>query len=299
MNRYPFLLCLVVAAPTAACSYEADIARGTTGSDLGAGSGSPAMPSAPEAGGQGSGSDAPNTAPSPCSGDVAFVTDDLPPSTSGVGADFLVPSSLGCSERTEGPCSITVCGPSEGRGPLTYLAAGAMSFSGFPGPVQAAPSNGDPYAYVPPTASGTLWSAGQILQVSATGGEVPAFQASVPFPAKLAITSPVSLSSLSKSAGLSLSWQPANDDVSVFFSELTGSGEIVDISCAVTPPSTGFTLTAAMLTDVVPGAAGVIDTAVQAYSYRTTPVSAGGCQIDVTAMAYTSASYFAGPSVTE
>jgi hypothetical protein len=269
-------VCAVVAMLAAGCAPEVDL--GADDSD-----GGPSE-AAGHRGDSDAASDAAGLDPNrgPAFGTVSFVTDNLSSHVSAVGADFTLSAGpTGCTQRLEGTCTIVSCPSVAAEGPLTYVAAGALSFSGFVTPLEPSPSDGDPVAYQA-SQSGTLWAAGETVEVSATGGRVPAFKASLVFPAPLELTSPATVSTISKSAGVSLSWQEANDYVSVFFSQLTSTGAIVDISCAVSPPSVGYTLTPSTLADVV---AGSTDNVLMVGTYRSSQVTAGSCQIDVEAQA--------------
>jgi hypothetical protein len=267
---------------TAACSPEVDLgATGDTVAQTQTHAGHDR-----DSGGVGSDAAQPDASGAPASGTVTFTTDSLSSPTSGVGAYFALTSHPdACTHRVVGACSIVTCASTSSDGPLTYLGAGAMTFTGFGTALHPAPIDGDPVSYAA-TKDGTLWSAGDTVLVSATGSSVPAFKASVVFPGSLELTSPTPVATISKSEGLSLTWKETNDDVAVLFSQLTGAGEIVDISCTAPAPSTGYTLSPAMLVDVLPDTGmGPSDTVFMLYTYRSTKVTAGSCQVTVQATA--------------
>jgi hypothetical protein len=310
MNRLSFLVPLVICAPAiVACSYEADIAKeppsspgtdsGTTGDAPPPDAGSSSKPdsgTSPDSGSGGkdsaatpeaSATDTSTTPTALTGGFVALsVYDSSPDSPASAVAASFYSSALAyppsCTERTDGSCTIETCPGGATLPTPTYVTAGTISVSGYPTPVTAGGDPFDPDGYES-NEPGTLWTAGQVVSISTTGADVPAFDSSVAFPAEVEIQSPTSLTTVSISAGLSIAWDETTDSVGVYFSQGAGSSATVTITCKVAPPSSGFTLTPSMLADLATGSSTTNVNLLQVSSDNTTATTAGGYSITVEA----------------
>jgi hypothetical protein len=83
------------------------------------------------------------------------------------------------------------------------------------------------YAHVPSTYGGTPWTPGDLLGLSATGGDIPAFSVSSPV---LVTPDVVIASTVSRSESLELSWTPDGNARSMTFQILDGIGAVVACS---------------------------------------------------------------------
>jgi hypothetical protein len=273
MTPHSLLLSWIACAPMlAACSYEADIARANAPQpDAGPPSSAPSNPGdsgAPnpphDGGGTSDTGDAFAASDAGTSNGVGLigltVTSAQGPASTVTAAFTATPpvDSPSCTERVEGACTIQVCPSTAMVVPQPYMNAGSISVSNFMTLTQANTDPLEPGVYFFEE-QGSAWSAGQPVNVQWTGGDVPASAVSIDsFPSALNVTNPTSLTTISKSAGVSLSWQETFDAVGILFLQNPGgSGNDVNISCAIGAPSSGYTLTPAMLTDLTIGTTGV------------------------------------------
>jgi hypothetical protein len=111
----------------------------------------------------------------------------------------------GCTTTTSGACSYSSC--SNGS-QLAGDSAGTITISGASlGSPVSVPFGSNGYVY---QATGTLFSAGQTLTASATGGQVPAWgPQSVTVPPDALLVAPASGTTISTSQALGVQWQGA------------------------------------------------------------------------------------------
>lgn len=97
--------------------------------------------------------------------------------------------SSSCVTTQQGQCSLTVCGPVDGgtQVPYVFRSAGTVGITGGQQPVALYPQ-GNMYSVFNTT--GSLYTGGTQLTVSAAGATVPAFSANVTAPTQVQLTSP-------------------------------------------------------------------------------------------------------------
>ena len=112
-----------------------------------------------------------------------------------------------CPEQAFGDCVFVSCTPRRPADPLPAPDSGVISIAGGAAPVSLSPLADGTYDIV--TQSTSLWSGGETLTVSSTGGDVPAFEGEVGAPMRVTVTSPttdVADWSLARDADLTVTW---------------------------------------------------------------------------------------------
>ena len=199
---------------------------------------------------------------------------------------------LGCQRRSFGACSAHFdCQPvrvdtpdlatSPDLGVALYASAGDISVQGLGTPVTLLLMTTGMFAgqynvfqqYMP------LFSGGEVLQIRAAGGEVPAFSAQVTAPASPVITSPSrGAATVSRMQDLSLAWTGGGAGelrVSLSVSQMTGTS---GIDCAF-PASLGAAAVPKAALQMLPAGSGLLSLSAVAESDLFT----GGWQVSVTA----------------
>jgi hypothetical protein len=191
-----------------------------------------------------------------------------------------------CLERREGACDVVTCPASTAPSTRpTPRHAGTLNVGGVD---VAWDSSRSQYNYTSRT--GVLWSAGQALTIEAAGGDLPAFNGVLTFPAQLAITSPAHTPGrsspliASKASGIALVWGNIDSEVELSLSESSNSGASISVRCTVPPPSSGFTVPAAAIRSfsTVPTASGGPTHALQLTSVARRVLTVDGYAITLT-----------------
>lgn len=171
----------------------------------------------------------------------------------------------GCSMETAGSCASVTCSGAS----LTGLSAGdvTVAVNGTALPTLVRSTSG----FYSGTATGAIFSPGQTVSVTATGGDVPAFALSTTAPAAPAVTLPTSLT---RNADAVIHWDGAVDAdfvvVSISGTPASGSGAVI-VSCRDLAPATGSVqVPAALLADLT-GASAYVGIA----GYRKVVTTAG------------------------
>jgi hypothetical protein len=145
-----------------------------------------------------------------------------------------------CETTSVGPCIVaTNCGPYGPELSCTLPSAGVLSLGGgaFAGDSLAPNSNGT-YAGLDYSDVGSVFASGEPFTVMASGGTVPAFQASVTAPGCLGLASPATSDggvsyTIATAQDLQLVWTGGEPNalVGVTLSG-QGGGRILDVSCS-------------------------------------------------------------------
>jgi hypothetical protein len=280
--RTSFALCLPLVA---ACNYGADIAKESGGTEAPP----PADAGAPESATEGddAASTSDDSGPTTGIGGVSFVLmAGAKTPVSNVIGEFVAKVEPGtvtppCTYRSDGPCSIALCPlGATSSSTTTLVSAGPMTVSGYSAPIMPGKDYLPGAYYVSDNTA--LWTAGETISVSATGAAVPAFKGSVEFPSTLVVTTPA-ITTISKSAGLSLAWEPTTDTVLIDYSQGQTTGTNLSIQCTVAPPSSGFTLTASQISDLETGTTAVGNTVIGFDTSNQTLLRAGSYALTLSA----------------
>lgn len=188
----------------------------TTGGAGGAGAGGEG-PGGPGAGGgdAGGGGDAPEWEGEPLPTRIGAVSIRTLPDADGPEPEygaatayfFDYDGSTGCSRIVDGPCAVYRCMPPD---PITGTEAGVITVTGTTPPVTLEPDavgQADP-SYTKVQSEAPLWAEGDVVTVSAAGGVVPAFEATLVAPTRATITTPDLAQDVvvTRAAGLDLAW---------------------------------------------------------------------------------------------
>jgi hypothetical protein len=154
------------------------------------------------------------------------------------------------SLRTDGPCVIKVAL----YGKSMLVSAGAITFTyGANQSMTLAPDANGHYANV---VQQFLFATGDVISVSASGGTVPAFTSSITFPAGVTVTSPTTLSSVSKS-GFTASWNATTSPVHIQIDQFVASmasTSSTSIDCSYAGAAGAGSVSPSAMMDLVPGA---------------------------------------------
>jgi hypothetical protein len=200
--------------------------------------------------------------------------------TGGVSASFSRTTGGSCTQRTVGPCSVARCDYNGGAPRTTNLSAGAITITGgMPGTITFSPLSDGSYDY-----SGTYsFAAGETLDVSAAGGTVPAFTASVTFPTAITVTAPTT-GTIDRSQDLAIAWTGGDASVLAKIQEGTSDRGVL-IQCVFDASAGSGTIPAGALSDLEAVALGSGgnegDLSVDSVSIQ--KVSPGGLPVTVTA----------------
>jgi len=173
---------------------------------------------------------------------------------------FEIPAQYqGCTTTTIGACTVSDCAAAADGGTPPdggQVGAGTLTFTGLvDGGVTLAPNAMGSYVT---SIQAQLFTAGSTLQVSSTGGAVPAFNGSVMAPEALVLTTPACPSNdcgmISKAAGLPLAWTGGSSG-SFGVQLLSGSGQI---SCSFPAAGGAGSVPAAALASLSLGAGTLI-----------------------------------------
>jgi hypothetical protein len=151
------------------------------------------------------------------------------------------------SIRSDGPCTINVAT----RGTSTNVTAGTVTITyGSGKTITLAPNPQDnSYSNI---AQQFLYRAGDVISVSATGATVPAFTSSITFPASVTVTSPTSLSTLSKS-GITATWNATTSPVHIQINQYLDSMHGIFVACSFAGSAGTGAVPATALMDLVAG----------------------------------------------
>ena len=101
---------------------------------------------------------------------------------------------------------------------------------------------------------GARFAAGDAITIAGSGDVVPAFTASVVFPADVVVTAPTALSAISKS-GLHATWNPTTATVHVVVTQYPSSTLSLSINCAYAGNAGAANVAATSLSDLMVGSA--------------------------------------------
>lgn len=171
---------------------------------------------------------------------------------------FEIPAQYpGCTNTTIGGCTISDCSAAADAGTPPdggQVGAGTLTFTGLAdgGVVVIAPAANGSYLR---QIQSQLFVAGSVLQVSSSGGAVPAFTASVSAPVSATLTTPAcplsNCGMISKAAGLPVAWTGGGTG-SISVQVLTATNQV---SCSFPAASASATVPAAALAGIPPGSA--------------------------------------------
>lgn len=166
------------------------------------------------------------------------------------------PPPSGCTATDMGDCHLVQC-PPPATGDLgystivTHHSAGTISVSGGPQAISLAPNSDG--SYTTRQATQPLWNGGEMLAISGTGGEVPAFSANLIAPSAAMVSAPsVNPNDLviDRSKDLSLTWSGGGQ--ATFFVELNAhSGDRPYVQCNF-PGTPGHATMPAALLNMLP-----------------------------------------------
>jgi hypothetical protein len=125
--------------------------------------------------------------------------------------------------------------------------AGTIGIAGAKVPIAMTPSGAPFYSYEPPEVPGDIVDPGDLLTISATGAEVPAFSGMVTVPAPVAGFTPPA--EVSRTADLPLEWEAAGANGMLIILIALGRGDATQIFCS-TDDDGSFTVPAAALGEV-------------------------------------------------
>jgi len=142
--------------------------------------------------------------------------------------DLLATPTSKCTQTTMGACLVTECtklpDPPAGTklciASTTSAAAGAIDISGGKNPALTLTSD-KKRSYPSVNSAGSRWAAGDNVKVSAPGGDVPAFDATLVFPDRVVVTGPTAYVDktdpivLDWKAGFTITWTKATGTVLV------------------------------------------------------------------------------------
>jgi hypothetical protein len=129
-----------------------------------------------------------------------------------------VPTSVKCTTITDGPCRVDVC-DDPGESTATQASAGTITVTSpeVMGTATSSPDASGNY-YMPNNGLASVLSGGEHLHVSASGGEVPAFEGELDVPLVLLLSSPAYAKpqarvEIPRASDLSLVWTRGVEDV--------------------------------------------------------------------------------------
>ena len=168
------------------------------------------------------------------------------------------PSKVGpgaCTTTTTGACSVIACNlaSTQDAGVVSYPNAGTVTFT-TPAPTTFTLSpTGANGAYNVPTTQTQIWTAGDTVTASATGGDVPAFSGkTVTAPSDVTVTAPVfdtsARTTLSRASDLSVAWSGGSvGNVQIMVSTSQVGVHSVSATCTFAATAGSATIPAAVM----------------------------------------------------
>lgn len=230
-----------------------------------------------------------DTGPEVRTGFVSIRSNIAPPQTRIVATFLPGGPAYHCPEQVFGDCVFVNCTPRRPADPLPAPTSGVITIAGGAAPVSLSPLADGTYDVV--TQSTSLWSGGETLTVSSTGGDVPAFNGAVGAPMRVTVTSPatdVADWKLARGEDLTLTWTGGSggevvvlfgtmatedpNEVECHFQASAGQGVVPTAALEMLPAGDGYFSVASR--HVTPLAAGTWSVRVKAESDAVTGTGA-------------------------